>query len=294
MVIMFTDMVDSSALKIQIGDQGYVEEIARPHNEMFRALLKKCSGTVERAYTGDGFMATFASVGDAVTCALRFHHALRTARWGRVTPKTRIGIHLGDTIEFEGKSSQETSLASHAADMTARVMSLGEGGQTLMTRAAFDSARQSVRSFTLTDDSPESELEWLAYGHYRFKGSEEPMEIFEVGVKDAAPLRAPGDSEKAKRVLSDDGALTLGWQAAVGKENPARAGLNAEEEHGEGASGDFIGRERQLSELDERLKKHPLVTLTGLGGMGKTRLALEIVKRKKGDAAHGAAISFVL
>jgi predicted ATPase len=37
----------------------------------------------------------------------------------------------------------------------------------------------------------------------------------------------------------------------------------------------FIGRERELAGLREALKVHRLVTLTGVGGVGKTRLALQ-------------------
>ncbi|MCC7038685.1 MAG: winged helix-turn-helix domain-containing protein [Burkholderiales bacterium] len=38
----------------------------------------------------------------------------------------------------------------------------------------------------------------------------------------------------------------------------------------------FIGRERELAELRTMLTRHRLVTLTGVGGIGKTRLALEL------------------
>jgi predicted ATPase len=41
----------------------------------------------------------------------------------------------------------------------------------------------------------------------------------------------------------------------------------------------FIGREIELAELQEALKVHRLVTLTGVGGVGKTRLALEVGAR---------------
>ena len=41
----------------------------------------------------------------------------------------------------------------------------------------------------------------------------------------------------------------------------------------------FIGRETELAELVELLKAHQLVTLTGVGGVGKTRLALEVGAR---------------
>jgi predicted ATPase len=41
----------------------------------------------------------------------------------------------------------------------------------------------------------------------------------------------------------------------------------------------FIGRESEVDEVTEALRKHRLVTLTGVGGVGKTRLALEVASR---------------
>src|ERR1700704_3411287 len=38
----------------------------------------------------------------------------------------------------------------------------------------------------------------------------------------------------------------------------------------------FVGRERQLTELRQLLRKSRLITLTGPGGAGKTRLALRL------------------
>ena len=41
----------------------------------------------------------------------------------------------------------------------------------------------------------------------------------------------------------------------------------------------FIGRESEVDEVKEALHEHRLVTLTGVGGVGKTRLALEVAAR---------------
>ena len=45
------------------------------------------------------------------------------------------------------------------------------------------------------------------------------------------------------------------------------------------ATSSFIGRESELDEVQAAVKTHQLVTLTGVGGVGKTRLALEIARR---------------
>ena len=52
----------------------------------------------------------------------------------------------------------------------------------------------------------------------------------------------------------------------------------------------LIGRERELAELTQRLREPGcrLVSLVGLGGSGKTRLALEAARRLEGEFARGA------
>ena len=45
------------------------------------------------------------------------------------------------------------------------------------------------------------------------------------------------------------------------------------------ASTTFIGRESEVAVLQAAVKAHRLVTLTGVGGVGKTRLALEVAGR---------------
>lgn len=49
----------------------------------------------------------------------------------------------------------------------------------------------------------------------------------------------------------------------------------------------LLGRERELDEVDRLLRTRRLVTVTGLGGTGKTRLALEIARRQLGAWADG-------
>ena len=52
----------------------------------------------------------------------------------------------------------------------------------------------------------------------------------------------------------------------------------------------FVGRERELVELERLAHACRLLTLTGPGGCGKTRLALELAARLTATFAHGAYV----
>ena len=49
----------------------------------------------------------------------------------------------------------------------------------------------------------------------------------------------------------------------------------------------FVGRRRELAEIERLLREHRLVTLTGMGGSGKTRLALQAARGQTGAWADG-------
>jgi predicted ATPase len=49
----------------------------------------------------------------------------------------------------------------------------------------------------------------------------------------------------------------------------------------------FIGRESEVAELQAAVKAHRLMTLTGVGGVGKTRLALEVAARLADEFPDG-------
>jgi predicted ATPase len=57
----------------------------------------------------------------------------------------------------------------------------------------------------------------------------------------------------------------------------------------------LLGRERELAALAELVRREDarLVTLTGTGGIGKTRLGLELVRRLAPEFRHGAAVALL-
>src|SRR6201988_4484965 len=54
------------------------------------------------------------------------------------------------------------------------------------------------------------------------------------------------------------------------------------------AATSFIGRETEVVEVEAALRAHRLVTLTGVGGVGKTRLATEVAARLGDEFPDGA------
>src|SRR5215207_6930905 len=49
----------------------------------------------------------------------------------------------------------------------------------------------------------------------------------------------------------------------------------------------FIGREKEQSDVIRLITKHRLVTLTGAGGVGKTRLAIKVGEQVLENYDHG-------
>jgi serine/threonine protein kinase/class 3 adenylate cyclase len=240
LVLMFTDLVGSSSLKISLGDRDYVAQIAKPHNDIFRSLLRQFPTAEENNYTGDGFIAIFTRVSDAVDFALLFHHQLRTYKWAGPVPQTRVGIHVGQSLLIDDPGNSKVIVASHAADTCARLMSLGVGGQTLLTRHACDDARQFVRRHpALPDGSEPPEVDFKYHGLVRFKGNEtEALEVFEVGALTISPFVRPPDSEKAHWYQNLEEERLKKWLPAINLETPGRPGWIIERKLGEGGFGE--------------------------------------------------------
>ena len=208
---MFTDLVGSTGLKDDLKTARYLP-LLKAHDELLREGIASAGGQVQQD-TGDGCFAVFTTPSDAVRAALTFLWKLDTEPWpeGRRL-SARVGIHLGEVAETDVRQDGGMKLVGMAVDLAARVMGLATGGQILMTRGAFDDARQFVVSHPGDEKIP---LKWLAHGPYLFKGSIDPQDVFEVGAEGHSPLTPPPDSEKAKRAVSEADEQTLGWRPAA-------------------------------------------------------------------------------
>ncbi len=205
--LVLSDLVDSTKLVERLGDRT-AAALFRQHDRLARDLLAKHEG-LEIDKT-DGFLLLFERPWNAVCYALAYHQALQQLSFETgVTLAARAGVHLGEVILLRNsdgdvaRGAKPLEVEGIAKPTAARLMSLAEGGQTLLTHAAYDVARRSAVDQDdgikrLFGDS--GRLEWLAHGAYRFKGVADDVDVFEVGVEGVAPLRAPGGSEKAKKI----------------------------------------------------------------------------------------------
>ena len=134
-----------------------------------------------------------------------------------------------------------------AVHQAARVASAAHGGQILVSDATAAAAAEA-----LPDSSSVQQL-----GMYRLKDFDTPLMLFQIRHPDlprdfAPPRVSPAEVRNLPASLSS-----------------------------------FIGREREIAEVEELLVAGRLVTLTGAGGCGKTRLALEVAARKLDLFADG-------
>jgi class 3 adenylate cyclase len=127
--ILFTDIVDSTALTQLMGDEAAMA-LLDLHDTIVRDALATLGGR-EVKHTGDGIMASFVSAAAAVKCASRIQHELAThAKNKRERPlKVRIGAAAGEPVE------QHHDLFGCTVQLAARLCAHASSEQILVSNA---------------------------------------------------------------------------------------------------------------------------------------------------------------
>ena len=245
--LLLTDVVDSTKLAESIGDEA-MAGVWSAHDRVARDLLQRHRGReIDKT---DGMLMMFDGAADAVAFALDYHRALDALP---MPLAARAGLHVGpvllreNTAEDVARGAKPLEVEGLAKPTAARVMSLARGGQTLMTPEA-------------REDLGKTELKVESHGHWMVKGVADPIELFEVG-EPGMRFVAPADSEKVYRVVR-----VAEWWMPV-RDVPHNLPHQATS---------FVGREVELAEVKTLLNKVRLLTLLGMGGLGKTRLELQV------------------
>ena len=95
--------------------------------------------------------------------------------------------------------------------------------------------------------------------------------------------------ETCRRILAQELGVEPGPETAALEEQIRAGALGAPAANLPAATTPFVGRNKELAEIADLLGRADcrLLTVTGLGGVGKTRLALEVARRQAPSFAHG-------
>lgn len=137
-VILFSDIEQSTALNERMGDRAWVRLLGR-HDRLVRKQVAEHSGHVVKSQ-GDGFMVAFAQPHEAVACSIAVQRALagQANRSTSNTIQVRIGIHMGKSVR------RGDDLFGRNVAMAARVAAEADGGEILISEPVRDAVADDL------------------------------------------------------------------------------------------------------------------------------------------------------
>jgi adenylate cyclase len=146
-------------------EEGTHERLQTHLQELIEPKITEYRGRVVKN-TGDGFLAEFASVVDAVKCAVEMQRGM--AKRNADTPpekriEFRIGINLGDVI------AEEHDIFGDGVNVAARLEALAEAGGICLSRVVRDQVRDRL-DYTFED-----------LGEQQVKNIARPVRPYRVG-----------------------------------------------------------------------------------------------------------------
>ena len=217
-------------------------------DEMTTAIARFNSVVSDLIAAHDGVRPVEQGEGDSFVAAFaRASDAVAAALELQRAPLAPIRLRIG-VHTGEIQLRDEGNYAGPTINRTARLRDLGHGGQTLLSGTTEDLVAERLPADT-----------WLVdLGTHPLRDLPRPERVVQLChpdlVNDFPPLR----TTKAVAASSLPAQLTS-----------------------------FVGREAELTQLRELLPDNRLVTLTGAGGVGKTRLAVQVAAAMAGEFDDG-------
>lgn len=217
------------------------------HHALLQQSIESSNGYVFQI-VGDAFCAAFHTAAGGVAAALAAQRALAAEPWGETGPiRVRMALHTGTADLHAGEHKAGEYMSGLTLSHTARLLSVAHGGQILVSNATQELVRNDLPSL----------VELRNLGLHRLRDLTRAEHIYQV-VAQRLPDRFP-----ALRSLE-----------VVPNNLPRQLTT-------------FIGREREIAEAKRLLAETHLLTITGPGGSGKTRLSLEIGARLLSEYPDG-------
>ncbi len=136
--IMFTDMVGFTALGQK--DESISLALLQESSKLLRPIFQRHGGTIVKMI-GDAFLVQFPDALNGVRCGYDIQRAVR--EFNIVLPvdkrfSLRIGIHLGDVVEYGG------DIFGDAVNVASRIEPLADSGGVCLTRQVYDQVRNKI------------------------------------------------------------------------------------------------------------------------------------------------------
>ncbi|MDR7419600.1 MAG: BsuPI-related putative proteinase inhibitor [Armatimonadota bacterium] len=151
------------------------------HDALVVGAIESHHGVVVRSRgEGDSWFGVFTRASDAVMAAFAIQRAMATERWATPAPlKVRIAVHTGETELREG------DYYGPEVNRAARLRSLADGGQTLVSESTANLVRRSLPR----------ELVLQPLGPHRLRDIQQPEHVFEL-------RHAGGDRQAFRRAFA--------------------------------------------------------------------------------------------
>ncbi|MEX1193514.1 MAG: adenylate/guanylate cyclase domain-containing protein [Dehalococcoidia bacterium] len=158
--VLFTDIVGHTEMMQRLGDERG-RDVLREHERITRETLK-AHGGAEVKTMGDGFLASFGSVTQAMDCAIALQRAFAAHTESMPEPlHVRVGLNAGEPIEEDG------DLFGAAVILASRIAAQAGAGEILIPEPVRHLL--SGKSYVYSDR-----------GEFAMKGFEEPVRVYEV------------------------------------------------------------------------------------------------------------------
>jgi class 3 adenylate cyclase len=194
--ILAADVVGYSRLMEQ-DEAGTFERLRAHRLELFEPEIEKHHGRIFKLM-GDGLLAEFSSVVEAVECAVVLQRGMAERNSGVAEGRridVRIGVNLGDVIvEGEDRHGEGVNIA-------ARLQQLAEPGGIYVSQQAHDHVETKLN------------LAYKDLGQHLLKNIAKPVHVYRVDVAGARTPRRPPAKRRWRLVAVVGGLIAL---AAIG------------------------------------------------------------------------------
>lgn len=157
MAILFSDIMNYSALMGK--DEKHALNILDENRKIHQSSMTNYNGAILKEI-GDGTLASFNSVSDAVQCGINIQKKIKESD----NYKLRIGIHLGEVF------TANNDVFGDGVNIASRIQSVALPGTVSMSEVVYNNIKNKI------------EEEVIFVGEKQLKNIDEPVKIYQVNI----------------------------------------------------------------------------------------------------------------